>query len=68
MWIVKLALSRTYTFVVAAMLIVVLGAVSIYRMSTDIIPNIDVPVISVVWSYFGMPADEVETRIGFVNA
>ena len=67
MWIVRLALRRTYTFVVAALLIVVLGAVSIYRMSTDIFPNIDVPVVSVVWSYFGMPADEVETRILFVN-
>src|SRR3954451_22096095 len=67
MWIVRLALRRTYTFVVAALLIVVLGAVSIYRMSTDILPNIDVPVVSVVWSYFGMPADEVETRIVFVN-
>jgi multidrug efflux pump subunit AcrB len=67
MWIVKLALRRTYTFVVAALLIVVLGGVSIYRMSTDIFPNIDVPVVSVVWSYFGMPADEVETRIVFVN-
>src|SRR3984893_7877766 len=67
MWIVKLALRRTYTFVVAALLIVVLGAVSITRMSTDIFPNIDVPVVSVVWSYFGMPADEVETRIVFVN-
>src|SRR5205085_12174170 len=39
----------------------------INRMSTDIFPNIDVPVVSVVWSYFGMPADEVETRIVFVN-
>src|SRR6202011_3501609 len=67
MWIVKLALRRTYTFVVAALLIVVLGAVSIYRMSTDIFPNIDIPVVSVVWSYFGMPADEVETRIIFIN-
>src|ERR1700730_7830081 len=67
MWIVRLALRRTYTFVVAALLIVVLGAVSITRMSTDIFPNIDVPVVSVVWSYFGMPADEVETRIVFVN-
>jgi len=67
MWIVKLALRRTYTFVVAALLIVVLGAVSINRMSTDIFPNIDVPVVSVVWSYFGMPADEIETRIVFVN-
>src|SRR5258708_2328729 len=67
MWIVRLALRRTYTFVVAALLIVVLGAVSIYRMSTDIFPNIDVPVVSVVWSFFGMPADEVETRIVLVN-
>src|SRR5258708_12975098 len=67
MWSVRLALRRTYTFVVAALLIVVLGAVSIYRMTTDIFPNIDVPVVSVVWSYFGMPADEIETRIVFVN-
>ena len=57
MWIVRLALRRTYTFVVAALLIAVLGAVSIYRMSTDIFPNIDIPVVSVVWQYFGMPAD-----------
>jgi multidrug efflux pump subunit AcrB len=67
MWIVRLALRRTYTFVVAALLIAVLGAVSIYRMSTDIFPTIDIPVVSVVWSYTGMPADEVESRIVFVN-
>src|SRR6202521_2236810 len=67
MWIVRLALSRTYTFVVMALLIAVLGAVSIYRMSTDIFPNIDIPVVSVVWSYTGMPADEVESRIVFIN-
>src|SRR5258708_7164882 len=67
MWIVRLALRRTYTFIVAAVLIAVLGAVSIYRMSTDIFPNIDIPVVSVVWSYYGMPADEVESRIVYVN-
>src|SRR5712692_10000291 len=67
MWIVRLALRRTYTFVVMALLIAVLGAVSIYRMSTDIFPEIDIPVVSVVWQYFGMPADEVETRIVFIN-
>jgi multidrug efflux pump subunit AcrB len=67
MWIVRLALRRTYTFVVAALLIAVLGAVSIYRMSTDIFPNIDIPVVSVVWQYSGMPADEIETRIMLVN-
>src|SRR5437588_12469476 len=67
MWIVRLALRRTYTFVVVALLLTVLGVVSIDRMSTDIFPNIDIPVISVVWSYTGMPADEVESRIVFVN-
>src|SRR6516162_10774857 len=67
MWIVRLALRRTYTFVVAALLIAVLGAVSIYRMSTDIFPSIDIPVVSVVWQYAGMPADEVESRIIYLN-
>src|SRR5947207_498679 len=67
MWIVQLALKRTYTFVVVALLIAVLGAVSIYRMSTDIFPNIDIPVVSVVWQFTGMPADEIETRITFIN-
>src|SRR5580698_4416633 len=67
MWIVRLALRRTYTFVVVAMLIAVLGAVSIYRMSTDIFPDIDIPVVSIVWQYTGMPADEIEQRIILVN-
>src|ERR1700716_431206 len=67
MWIVRLALRRTYTFVVVALLIAVLGAVSIYRMSTDILPNIDIPVVSVVWQFNGMPADEIETRIVLIN-
>src|SRR5207249_10144048 len=67
MWIVRLALRRTYTFVVVALLIAVLGAVSIYRMSTDMFPSIDIPVVSVVWQYTGMPADEVESRITFIN-
>src|SRR5437763_3445854 len=67
MWIVRLALRRTYTFVVVALLIAVLGLVSINRMSTDIFPEIDIPVVSVVWQYTGMPADEVETRIVLIN-
>jgi multidrug efflux pump subunit AcrB len=67
MWIVRLALRRTYTFVVAALLIAVLGAVSIHRMSTDIFPEIDIPVVTVVWQYAGMPADEIETRIVYLN-
>src|SRR5712675_2503295 len=67
MWIVRLALRRMYTFVVVALLIAVLGAVSIYRMSTDIFPNIDIPIVSVVWQYTGMPADEIESRIILIN-
>src|SRR5438094_8052497 len=67
MWIVRLALKRTYTFVVVALLIAVLGAVSIDRMSTDIFPNIDIPVVSVVWQFAGMPADEIESRLIYIN-
>jgi multidrug efflux pump subunit AcrB len=67
MWIVRLALRRTYTFVVMALLIAVVGGVSIYRMSTDIFPEINIPVVSVVWQYTGMPADEIETRVVLHN-
>jgi multidrug efflux pump subunit AcrB len=67
MWIVQLALRRTYTFVVMALLIAVLGGVSIYRMSTDIFPEINIPVVSVVWQFTGMPADEIEQRIVLIN-
>src|SRR5271170_2246813 len=67
MWIVQLALRRTYTFVVMALLIGVVGAVSAYRMSTDIFPEINIPVVSVVWQFTGMPADEIEQRIILPN-
>ena len=67
MWIVRMALRHTYTFVVVAMMIAVLGAVSVYRMSTDIFPSVNIPVVSVVWQYTGMPADQIETRIILVN-
>src|SRR5438270_10165775 len=67
MWIVRLALRRTYTFVVLAVLIAVLGVVGVSRMPTDILPEADVPVVSIVWQYTGMPADEVESRIILLN-
>ena len=63
MWIVRLALRRTYTFVVMALLIAGLSGVAIYRMSTDIFPEINIPVVTVVWQFTGMPADEIEQRI-----
>src|SRR5580700_6707755 len=62
MWIVRLALRRPYTFVVMAILIVIGGVYSILRMPTDILPDIDIPVISVVWQYGGLPPDEMEQR------
>src|SRR3984885_10039607 len=62
MWIVRLALRRPYTFVVMAMLIVVAGVYSILQMPTDILPEINIPVISVVWQYGGLPPDEMEMR------
>ena len=63
MWIVKLALRRPYTFVVMAVLIAVLGGLSIYTMQKDIFPYIDIPVVSVIWSYNGISPDEMNSRI-----
>jgi multidrug efflux pump subunit AcrB len=63
MWIVRLALRRPYTFVVFALLILILGVFSILSMPTDIFPNIDIPVITVVWGYNGLSAQEMSTRI-----
>src|SRR5207249_10775173 len=63
MWIVRLALRRPYTFVVCAMLVMILGIIQILRMPTDIFPEINIPVISVAFNYSGMPADEMEKRI-----
>jgi len=63
MWIVRLALRRPYTFVVVSLLIAALGLLSIVTMPTDIFPNIDIPVISVIWSYGGLSATEMQDRI-----
>jgi multidrug efflux pump subunit AcrB len=63
MWLVRIALKRPYTFVVMAILIVVMGVFSIVRMPTDIFPDIDIPVISVIWNYTGLPPEEMEKRI-----
>src|SRR5882724_3646889 len=63
MWIVRLALSRPYTFVVVSMLIAVLGLMSIMSMPTDIFPNINIPVISVIWSYGGLSPTDMQDRV-----
>jgi multidrug efflux pump subunit AcrB len=63
MWIVRLALRRPYTFVVLAILILILGAFSIVRTPTDIFPNINIPVVSIIWSYNGLNAQDMSDRI-----
>src|SRR3979411_250513 len=63
MWIVRLALSRPYTFIVMAMGIILLTPVVLMRPPTDIFPNIDIPVISLVWNYTGLQPQEMEQRI-----
>ena len=63
MWIVKLALHRPYTFVVLALLLLIVGPLAILRTPTDIFPNIDIPVVSVVWSYSGLAPQQMEQRI-----
>ncbi len=62
MWIVRLALRKPYTFTVMAVLILIMGAVSYVTMPKDIFPSIDIPVVSVIWSYTGLPPQEMERR------
>ena len=63
MWIVRLALSRPYTFIVMALVIALLAAVVIPRTPTDIFPEINIPVIAQVWTYTGLEPQEMERRI-----
>src|ERR1017187_8465828 len=63
MWIVRLALRRPYTFVVMAVLIAILGVTAIVTMPVDIFPYIDIPVVSIVWSYQGLSPEEMEKRM-----
>jgi CzcA family heavy metal efflux pump len=63
MWIVRIALSRPYTFIVLAVLIVLGGIFSILRTATDIFPEIKIPIVSVIWSYTGLPPDDMANRI-----
>ena len=63
MWIVRLALRAPYTFVVMAVLMLVLGVTSIVTMPTDIFPYINIPVVTVVWTYTGLSPDEMEKRV-----
>jgi len=63
MWIIKVALDRPYTFIVLALLILIVAPVVILRTPTDIFPNINIPVISVAWTYTGLNPEELEGRL-----
>ena len=67
MWIVQLALRRPYTFLVMALLILLATPLVLLKMSTDIFPEINIPVISIVWTYSGLSAQDVAQRITSVN-
>src|SRR6201999_4173362 len=67
MWIVRLALRRPYTFVVVSLLILILGAGAVFSTPKDIFPYIDIPVVSIIWSFQGLPPDEMEKRIVTVS-
>ncbi len=66
MWIVRLALRRPYTVATFCLLILLLGVLSALRMRTDILPSINIPVVVVVWTYNGLPAEDMERRVTLV--
>ena len=63
MWLVRVALSRPYTFVVLALLVLIMSLVAISRTPTDIFPDIDIPVVAVDWTYTGLNPEELEGRL-----
>jgi multidrug efflux pump subunit AcrB len=67
MWIVNIALRRPYTFIVMAMLILLATPLTLLRMPTDIFPEINIPVVSIIWNYNGLSAQEMGSRITNVN-
>jgi multidrug efflux pump subunit AcrB len=63
MWLLRVALRRPYTFLVMALMIAIGGVYSIAETPTDIFPNIDIPVISVIFRYGGLPPEQMEKRV-----
>lgn len=67
MWIVRLALRRPYTFIVMAIVMMIMGGLAIVRTPKDIFPNINIPVVSVLWNYFGLSPEQMANRITVIN-
>ena len=67
MWIVRLALRRPYTFVVAALLLLLMTPFVLLQTPTDIFPSINIPVVSVIWQYTGLSAKEIEQGMVYTD-
>ena len=67
LWLVRIALQKPYTFVVLALLILIFGPMAALRTPTDIFPDIKIPVISAVWTYTGLPPDEMAGRVIYAH-
>src|SRR5260370_35523488 len=67
MWIVRLALRRPYTFVVVSILILIMGGLAIIRTPTDIFPNINIPVVSIIWTFNGLVPEDMSDRIVYIT-
>ena len=63
MWIVRIALQRPYTFIVLAIMILLMGVFSIVRTAVDIFPNINIPIVAAIWSYGGLQPEDMSTRV-----
>jgi multidrug efflux pump subunit AcrB len=63
MWIVRIALRRPYTFIVATLVLVLMAPIILQRTPTDVFPNIDIPIAAVCWNYAGMTPQQMEDRI-----
>ena len=67
MWIVQLALRRPYTIIVMVLLMIILGVTSVTTMPIDIFPHIDIPIVSLIWTYSGISPDEMAKRISTIT-
>ena len=66
MWIVQVALRRPYTFIVMALMILLATPLALMRMPTDVFPDVDIPVVSIIWNYSGLPAQEIDAVLGIM--
>jgi multidrug efflux pump subunit AcrB len=67
MWIVRLALRRPYTVLVSVLAVVLFSGLALSRLERDVLPNIDIPVVTVIWNYPGLSADDMEKRVVFIT-